>query len=61
MSLKVCRDCGSQLEPNSRGCTTCALNFEAEGMIDRFVLRLVVLVFTIVTIGIAVFIYLRRS
>jgi len=61
MSLKVCRDCGSHLELNSRGCPTCALNFEAEGMIDRFVLRLFVFVFAIVTIGIAVFFYLRRS
>ena len=61
MSSKVCRDCGSQLELNSRGCPTCALNFEAEGMIDRFLLRLFVFVFAIVTIGIAVFFYWRRS
>ena len=61
MSLKVCRDCGAKLELDSRGCTTCALNLEAEGMIDRFVLRLLVLVFTIVIIALAVFFYLRRS
>lgn len=61
MSLKVCRDCGSKLELDSRGCTTCALNFEAEGMIDRFVLRLLILLFSIVIIGIAGFFYLRHS
>ena len=61
MSLKVCRDCGAELELNSRGCPTCALNFEAEGMIDRLVLRLFVLVFSIIIVGIAVFFYLRRS
>jgi len=61
MSPKVCRDCGSKLELNSRGCPTCALNFEAEGMIDRFVLRSFIFVCTIVTIAITVFFYLRRS
>jgi len=29
------------LEPKARGCPGCALNFEAENMIDRFVWRVV--------------------
>jgi predicted amidophosphoribosyltransferase len=36
---KACRDCGHALEPNARGCPQCALNLEAESMIDRFVWR----------------------
>jgi hypothetical protein len=61
MNLKSCRDCGSPLEPNSRGCTTCALNLEAESMIDRFVLRLLVSALTIVAIATGIFLYVRRS
>ena len=60
MSLKSCRDCGSTLEPNSRGCPTCALNLEAESMIDRFVLRLLVAVLTIIAIAAGIFLYVRR-
>lgn len=61
MNPKPCRDCGSPVEPNSRGCTTCALNLEAEGMIVRFVLRLLVSVITILAIAAGVFLYVRRS
>jgi len=57
MSSMVCRDCRSPLEPDSRGCTTCALNLEAERMIDRFVLRLGLFAFIIVGIGITLFFY----
>ena len=39
MSGKTCRDCGNVLEQTARGCPRCALNFEAENMIDRFVWR----------------------
>ena len=39
MSAKTCRDCQLVLEPNARGCPRCALNLEAENMIDRFVWR----------------------
>jgi predicted amidophosphoribosyltransferase len=39
MSAKTCRDCGNVLEPNARGCPRCALNLEAENMIDRFIWR----------------------
>ena len=36
---KTCRDCGYTLETIARGCPRCALNLEAESMIDRFVWR----------------------
>ena len=39
MSGKTCRDCGNVLEQTARGCPRCALNFEAENMIDRFIAR----------------------
>ncbi|MEP6911836.1 MAG: hypothetical protein ABI923_03725 [bacterium] len=39
MSARTCRDCGYALEPNMRGCPRCALNLEAEKMIDRFIWR----------------------
>ncbi|HYJ86314.1 MAG TPA: hypothetical protein VEW46_09680 [Pyrinomonadaceae bacterium] len=38
MNLIPCRDCGSMIDPNSRGCPTCAMNLDAERMIDKFVL-----------------------
>lgn len=34
-----CRDCGYMLQPADRGCPQCALNVEAENLIDRFVWR----------------------
>ena len=39
VSAKTCRDCGYILEPTARGCPRCALNLEAENMIDRFIWR----------------------
>jgi uncharacterized paraquat-inducible protein A len=39
MSSRICRDCEYVMEPNARGCPRCALNLEAENMIDRFVWR----------------------
>ena len=39
VSSKTCRDCGYAVEPTARGCPRCALNIEAESMIDRFVWR----------------------
>ena len=41
MSVKTCRDCQNVLAPDARGCPRCALNFEAENMIDRFVWLLI--------------------
>ena len=37
MNVIPCRDCGNMIDPNSRGCPTCAMNLDAERMIDRFV------------------------
>jgi RNA polymerase subunit RPABC4/transcription elongation factor Spt4 len=39
MSTKTCRDCGNVLEQAARGCPRCALNFDAENKIDRFIWR----------------------
>lgn len=39
MSAKTCRDCGNVLDHKARGCPACALNFEAEDRIDRFIWR----------------------
>jgi predicted amidophosphoribosyltransferase len=39
MSEKTCRDCGNVLAQTARGCPRCALNFEAENMIDKFIWR----------------------
>ena len=39
ISSKGCRDCGHLLENTARGCPRCAMNVEAERMIERFVWR----------------------
>ncbi len=39
MSARPCRDCGYILQSTDRGCPQCALNVEAENMIDRFIWR----------------------
>ena len=39
MNGTACRDCGYMLQPGDRGCPQCALNLDAERMIDRFVWR----------------------
>jgi hypothetical protein len=61
MTTVSCRDCGLVLPPAARGCPRCALNLEAESMIDRFVWRRLVPALLIVGLAIifAVF-YLTR-
>ncbi len=60
MSNKTCRDCGNILEQEARGCPRCALNFEAENMIDRFIWRRVVpAVFLVVLAAVALIYWLR--
>jgi len=60
MTTVSCRDCGYLLPQDARGCPQCALNLEAETMIDRFVWRLVpVLIVVGLAIVVAVF-YLTR-
>lgn len=49
------------LEPNARGCPRCALNLEAERMIDRFVWRRFVPGLIIVAVlAVAALFYLLR-
>lgn len=59
MNLIPCRDCGNMIDPNSRGCPNCALNLDAERMIDRLVLGGFILA-VIVAIGIVLLFFLRR-
>ena len=58
MDVIVCRDCGSTIQSKARGCQTCALNVEAERMIDRFVIGVVCLILLVAT-SIATFLFLR--
>jgi len=61
MSTKKCRDCGNVLDEGARGCPRCALNFDAENMIDRFVWRLLLPALTLVVLlAIVALIYLSR-
>jgi len=57
MTQIKCRDCGTMLEPEVRGCPTCALNFEAERMIDRFVLFVFVPAAVLVAAGAGFLLY----
>jgi len=54
--LKPCRDCGHLLGSAERGCPRCAMNIEAESMIERFIWRrlapAILLVVVIATAGI---------
>jgi len=52
MTTVSCRDCGLVLPPEARGCPRCALNLEAESMIDRFVWRR--LFPALLTVGLAI-------
>jgi len=60
MSGKTCRDCGNVLEHDARGCPRCALNFEAENMIDRFIWRLLVPSLIVLVIAVITLVYLLR-
>jgi hypothetical protein len=61
MSAKTCRDCGNVLEREARGCPRCALNFEAENMIDRFIWRLFVpSLFVVVVLAVIALLYFSR-
>lgn len=60
MSGEPCRDCGYLLEPTLRGCPQCALNVEAESMIDRFIWRLLVPgVIVLALLATGLFVWLR--
>lgn len=61
MTEKTCRDCGNVLEQTARGCPTCALNFEAEDMIDRFIRRRLAPGLLVVILAVIAFVYLFRT
>jgi predicted amidophosphoribosyltransferase len=61
MSAKTCRDCGNVLEQNARGCPRCAMNLEAENMIDRFIWRRVLPGLFIVLLAVVALVYFLRS
>ena len=60
MSTNVCRDCGSLLKQNARGCPRCARNVEAENMIDRFIWRRLVPCVVLVAFTIVALVYFLR-
>ncbi len=61
MKSITCRDCGYVVDGDARGCPRCALNFEAENMIDRFIWRRIVPALVLLVAAIAVLlIYLTR-
>lgn len=60
MSTKTCRDCGNLLEQNARGCPRCALNLEAENMLDRFIWLRVVPGVVLVALLLIALVYLVR-
>jgi len=61
MSPRICRDCEYEIEPDARGCPRCALNLEAENMIDRFIWRRLVPSVVIVTLVVVIVLYLIRQ
>ena len=60
MSAKTCRDCGNVLEQTARGCPRCALNFEAENMIDRFIWRRLMPSVFLVALAVIALVFLLR-
>lgn len=59
-SDKTCRDCGNVLHHNARGCPRCAMNFEAENMIDRLIWRRLVPGVFLVILATVALVYLFR-
>jgi hypothetical protein len=59
MNLIPCRDCRTLIDPSSRGCPTCAMNLDAERMIDRFVLGGFILAVIVGTVIVLLFFFRR--
>lgn len=57
MNKKPCRDCGYLLDATARGCPRCALNVEAETMIERVVVGVLIAFVLIVGVGLAYFVF----
>lgn len=60
MSARTCRDCGNVLQQNARGCPRCALNLEAENMIDRFIWRRFLPGVIVVALALVALVYFLR-
>ena len=60
MNARTCRDCGNVLEPNARGCPQCALNLEAEDMIDRIIWNDLVPGLVLIVLALAALVYWSR-
>jgi nitrous oxidase accessory protein NosD len=60
VSTKTCRDCGNVLAPNARGCPRCAMNMEAEDMIDRIIWRRFVPSVILLTFAVVALVYFLR-
>ena len=60
VSTKTCRDCGNVLEQTARGCPRCAMNMEAENMIDRFIWRRLLPGIILLALAIVALVYLLR-
>jgi predicted amidophosphoribosyltransferase len=60
MSAKTCRDCDNVLDQTARGCPRCALNFEAENMIDRFIWRRLMPGLFLVALAVVAFVFFVR-
>jgi predicted amidophosphoribosyltransferase len=60
MSTRTCRDCGNVLEQDARGCPQCALNLEAENMIEQFIWRRLVPGVILVAFAVVAVVYFLR-
>ena len=61
MAIRTCRDCGNVLQQTARGCPRCAMNVEAENMIDRFIWRrFVPSVLLVAVVVVVALVYLLR-
>lgn len=60
MSTKTCRDCGNVLAQDARGCPRCALNIDAENMVERFVWRRLLPSLVVVVLAVVAVVYLLR-
>ena len=57
MNKRACRDCGYMLEISARGCPQCAMNVEAERLIDRFVWFVVAPAIILIVAGVIYFVF----
>lgn len=56
----ICRDCGSSISSDLRGCPTCALNLEFERKMDRVVWRVILPLLLLIVVGVVVLVYFMR-